>query len=69
MLIRLLQNFNQITLDEAAQPPESRPPASWAHSTSRASVERVRSSFHLTMFIPVSSSSLLRLEDNTLIMI
>lgn len=50
MLIRLLQNFSSISLDFDAQPPESRPPASWANGTGRKAIEKFWPKAHLTMY-------------------
>ncbi|KAJ7099861.1 cytochrome P450 [Mycena crocata] len=49
MIIRLLQSFSSIALDEAAFTPETRPPAHWAASAGRKGVEKFRPKLHLTM--------------------
>ncbi|KAF9475907.1 cytochrome P450 [Pholiota conissans] len=52
-LVRLLQNFSSFTLASEAQPPASRPPASWALDTkdSRKAREKIRPKNHLTMYV------------------
>ncbi|RDB18325.1 hypothetical protein Hypma_000510 [Hypsizygus marmoreus] len=50
MVIRFLQQFSSISLDEDAVPPESRPPAEWAQAAGRKSIERVWPKIHLTMY-------------------
>lgn len=56
MLIRLLQAFESFTLDEEAQPPESRPPPEWRllEGSRREKVERFFPKAHLTMYSYVS---------------
>jgi len=49
-LIRLLQQFDQITLAPEAQPLASRIPSSWAHGEGRRPVERVWPKAHLTLY-------------------
>ncbi|KAF7982653.1 hypothetical protein HWV62_27101 [Athelia sp. TMB] len=49
-LIRLLQEFSSINLDPSAQPPESRPPASWAGGSGRKGIEKIWAKMHLTMY-------------------
>jgi hypothetical protein len=49
MLIRLLQSFSGIELDEAAQPADSRPPAEWKNATGRKAIERFWPKAHLTL--------------------
>ncbi|KAF7969358.1 hypothetical protein HWV62_27476 [Athelia sp. TMB] len=50
VLIRLLQNFASVTLNTAAQPPKTVPPAAWAERAGRISIERVWPQSHLTMY-------------------
>ncbi|TDL19801.1 cytochrome P450 [Rickenella mellea] len=50
MLVKLLQKFDGFTLDEAAQPPDSRIPASWVNVPGRQSMERFFPKMHLTMY-------------------
>ncbi|KAF7982659.1 hypothetical protein HWV62_27113 [Athelia sp. TMB] len=50
MLIRLLQTFASFTLDTASQPPETRPPASWASEPGRKGIEQFWPKMHLTMY-------------------
>ncbi|TDL19800.1 cytochrome P450 [Rickenella mellea] len=50
MLVKLLQNFDSVTLDESAQPPDSRIPPEWANVAGRQSVERFFPKMHLTMY-------------------
>ena len=49
-LIRLLQEFSSINLDSSAQPPETRPPASWAGGSGRKGIEKIWAKMHLTMY-------------------
>lgn len=56
MLIRLLQNFSSISLDPSAQPPETRPPVSWAGHQGRKGIEQFRPKAHLTMYSYVCTS-------------
>jgi hypothetical protein len=49
MLIRLLQNFSGIELDEAAQPPDSRPPPEWKAAAGRKAFERFWPKAHLAL--------------------
>ncbi|KDQ19554.1 hypothetical protein BOTBODRAFT_28130 [Botryobasidium botryosum FD-172 SS1] len=49
-LIRLLQNFDRITLAPEAQPPGSLPPSSWASGGGRRAIERVWPKSHLTLY-------------------
>ena len=53
-IVRLLQNFETITLDVDSQPPESRPPAHWAGLPGRKGVEKFWPKAHLTVFAAVS---------------
>ncbi|KAF7969359.1 hypothetical protein HWV62_27478 [Athelia sp. TMB] len=50
VLIRLLQSFASVTLNSAAQPPDTVPPAAWAGAAGRKGVERVWPQSHLTIF-------------------
>ncbi|KDQ21154.1 hypothetical protein BOTBODRAFT_149912 [Botryobasidium botryosum FD-172 SS1] len=49
-LIRLLQQFDEITLAPEAQPLSSRIPPNWAHGAGRRPVERVWPKAHLTLY-------------------
>jgi hypothetical protein len=53
-LVRLLQNFHQITLAPDAQPATSLPPKGWAKSAGFSEDEKVWPKSHLTMYIRVS---------------
>jgi cytochrome P450 len=50
-LVRLLQNFHQITLAPDAQPATSLPPKGWAKSAGFSEDEKVWPKSHLTMYI------------------
>ncbi|KNZ78574.1 Cytochrome P450 52E1 [Termitomyces sp. J132] len=50
MLIRLVQQFTRVTLDEAAAPPHAKPPAHWKNGVGRKTIERVYPKSHLTMY-------------------
>jgi len=50
MLIRLLQNFDSITLTPDAQPPESRPPESWKAASGTQATEKLWPKSHLTLY-------------------
>jgi hypothetical protein len=57
-LIRVLQNFETVTLAPHAQPAWSRPPLSWKspeNSGKRKSKEEFWPKHHLTMYVHVSS--------------
>jgi len=54
MLIRLLQNFSEITLDLSSAPEEAHPLPAWAQGTGRKAYEKVRPRSHLTMYARVS---------------
>lgn len=57
MVIRLLQNFESFTLDEDAQPPETRPRAYWKEGPSgRRAVEKFYPKVTLTLYAYVSLS-------------
>ena len=50
MLIRLLQAFDTITLAQDAQPPESRPLASWRQASGTQSTDKLWPKSHLTLY-------------------
>ncbi|OCH92311.1 cytochrome P450 monooxygenase pc-2 [Obba rivulosa] len=50
-IIRLLQQFSEMSLDSEAQPPESLPPAEWAQDSGRKAAEQIVPKVHLTMYI------------------
>ena len=50
MVIRLLQAFDTITLVSEAQPPESRPPASWKQVPGTQGRDEVWPKSHLTLY-------------------
>ncbi|KAF8590882.1 cytochrome P450 [Ramaria rubella] len=50
MLIRLLQAFDTITLDSRAQPPDSRPPASWKLASGTQATDKIWPKSHLTLY-------------------
>ncbi|KAG5727413.1 Cytochrome P450 52E1 [Termitomyces sp. T112] len=50
MLIRFIQQFTSVSLDEAASPPQAKPPAHWAEGVGRKTIERVYPKWHLTMY-------------------
>lgn len=55
MVIRLLQNFDSFTLDEDAQPPETRPRAYWKEGSSgRRAIEKFYPKVTLTLYAYVS---------------
>lgn len=53
-LIRLLQNFKNVELDLAAQPPDARPPKEWAIAEGHKGQEKVIAKCHLTLYVHVS---------------
>lgn len=54
-MVRLLQNFSNITLDMDAQPKEGHAPAEWAKSERpRKAAEQIFPKSHLTMYSHVS---------------
>ena len=59
-LIRLLQHFDSVTLDEDALAPDCRVPKDWAGAPGRKGVERFWPKAHLTLY---SKVSLLRLTS------
>ncbi|KAG6915766.1 hypothetical protein DXG01_009971 [Tephrocybe rancida] len=50
MLIRFMQQFTGVTLDEAASPPDAKPPAHWAQGVGRKTIEKFYPKSHLTMY-------------------
>ncbi|KAI0824721.1 cytochrome P450 monooxygenase pc-3 [Trametes gibbosa] len=50
-MIRLLQNFSSVSLDLAAQPPESLPPAEWKGAPGRKGQEQIFPKSHFTMYV------------------
>ncbi|KAF8060193.1 cytochrome P450 monooxygenase pc-1 [Lyophyllum atratum] len=50
MIIRLLQQFSSISLDEEACPGGARVPEAWANGVGRKTIERVYPKIHLTMY-------------------
>jgi hypothetical protein len=56
MLVRLLQSFDHIELDESSRPEEGRPRAEWRAEgqEGRKRIERVYPKNHLTMYAEVS---------------
>ncbi|KAG6885431.1 hypothetical protein C0993_001748 [Termitomyces sp. T159_Od127] len=50
MLIRFMQQFTGVALDEAAAPPHAKPPAQWKDGVGRKTIERVYPKSHLTMY-------------------
>ncbi|TCD70445.1 hypothetical protein EIP91_003526 [Steccherinum ochraceum] len=51
-LVRLLQNFESMELDAAAQPPEARVPPEWQSSSKlRVRLEKIRPKHHLTIYV------------------
>jgi hypothetical protein len=59
MLVRLLQSFGHIELDESSQPKEGRPRAEWRAEgqEGRKTVERVYPKNHMTLYVEVSDFS------------
>ncbi|KAG6888059.1 hypothetical protein C0992_009750 [Termitomyces sp. T32_za158] len=55
MLIRFMQQFTSVSLDEAASPPQAKPPAHWAKGVGRKAIEKVYPKSHLTMYAQVSN--------------
>jgi hypothetical protein len=54
-LIRLLQNFSEISFAEDVQPPETRPPAEWKSCPGTKGTDKIRFTVSLTLAIKVSS--------------
>ena len=52
-LVRLLQQFDRIELDEHSQPPDARVPAEWAGADGRKGFERFWPKAHLTLYSKV----------------
>lgn len=52
-LVKLLQSVDEITLAPDAQPPATRPPASWKNATGRKAVEQIIPTAHLTLHVKV----------------
>ncbi|KAG6844792.1 hypothetical protein H0H87_003721 [Tephrocybe sp. NHM501043] len=50
LLIRFMQQFTAVTLDEMASPPEAKPPKHWAEGVGRKTIEKVYPRSHLTMY-------------------
>ena len=57
MLIRVLQSFDAVVLDEDAQPEDSRPPAWWKQLEGRPASEKLMPRSHLTLYAHVSRIS------------
>ncbi|KAG6826535.1 hypothetical protein H0H92_015433 [Tricholoma furcatifolium] len=55
LLIRFMQQFSSVTLDEAASPAEAKPPAHWAEGVGRQKIERFWPKSHLTMYSQAST--------------
>ena len=53
-VIRLLQNFDGMSLDLTVQPPSARPPAEWKEFMGRKGLEQVRPKCHFTLYAEVS---------------
>ncbi|KAI0772047.1 cytochrome P450 monooxygenase pc-3 [Trametes elegans] len=49
-VVRLLQNFDTVALDRAAQPPESLPPAEWRQAPGRKGQEQIFLKNHFTLY-------------------
>lgn len=58
MLIRLLQQFDSMSLAPDAQAPDTLPPLSWAEAEGRKATEKIFPKIHLTMYAHVSSNSM-----------
>jgi hypothetical protein len=54
MLIRLLQQFDTISLAPDAQAPDTLPPPVWAEGEGRKAKEKIFPKVHLTMYAHVS---------------
>ncbi|KAG6819311.1 hypothetical protein H0H93_013137 [Arthromyces matolae] len=69
MLIRFMQQFTKVTLDEASTPADAKPPAHWTEGVGRRTIERVYPKSALTMYAQVRDFVLqyfdLQLEDST----
>lgn len=53
MLIRLLQNFSSVSLDEEACTPELRRPQEWSKAPGRKGMDKFWPKTHLTMYTEV----------------
>ena len=53
-IVRLLQNFEDITLDLDSHPPDSRVPKEWAGAPGRKGIEKFWPKAHLTLYSKVS---------------
>lgn len=49
-IIRLLQEFESIELDHEAQPPDSKPPATWRNAPGTKGTDKIWARSHLTLF-------------------
>ncbi|EIW61465.1 cytochrome P450 monooxygenase pc-3 [Trametes versicolor FP-101664 SS1] len=49
-IIRLLQNFSSVSLDLAAQPPDTLPPSEWKDAPGRKGKEQIFPKSHLTLY-------------------
>lgn len=58
MLIRLLQQFQTIMLAPDAQAPDTLPPPIWAKAEGRKATEKVFPKMHLTMYVHVSTQTM-----------
>ena len=54
MLIRLLQQFDTISLAPDAQVPDTLPPPAWAEREGRQATEKIFPKVHLTMYAHAS---------------
>ena len=57
ILIRLLQQFDTISLAPDAQAPDTLPPPAWAEGEGRKATEKIFPKVHLTMYAHVSSQT------------
>lgn len=58
-IVRLLQSFSDIQLDQDSQEPDTRPPADWAKWPGRKGVEKFWPKSHLTVYAHVSCHRIL----------
>jgi hypothetical protein len=56
-LIRLLQNFSDVSFAEDVQPPESKPPAAWKSCPGTKGTDKIRHTASLTLGIKVRLES------------
>ena len=56
-LIRLLQNFSEISFAEDVQPPETKPPAAWKSCTGTKGTDKIRFVVSLSLAIKVNLKS------------